>query len=89
MSAPALAKNTAGQIEKETIVMFHTSAAAGPKSGQFNPQETVPFWRSFIWVNQKLTSNIERPTSNNVFCQFKKKTEQSESTLRNSEVRLF
>jgi hypothetical protein len=29
------------------------------------------------------TINIERPTSNNEFCQFKK-TEQSESTLRHS-----
>ena len=34
--------------------------------------------------NEHRTSNIERPTSNNVFYQFKKKTEQSESTLRNS-----
>jgi hypothetical protein len=27
---------------------FHTSGAAGLKSGQFNHQETVPFWCSFI-----------------------------------------
>jgi len=30
--------------------------------------------------NEHRTSNIERPTSNTVFCQFKKNTEQSEST---------
>jgi hypothetical protein len=33
--------------------------------------------------NERRTSNIERPTSNKVFCQLKK-TEQRESTLRNS-----
>ena len=36
--------------------------------------------------NEHRTSNIERPTSNNVFCQFKKKTEHSESTLRHLSV---
>ena len=30
------------------------------------------------------TLNIERPTSNNEFCQFKKNAEQNESALRNS-----
>jgi hypothetical protein len=30
------------------LAKFHTSAAAGLKSGQFNHQETVPFWCSFI-----------------------------------------
>ncbi len=30
------------------------SGAAGLKSGQFNQQETVPFWRSFILVNTYL-----------------------------------
>ena len=34
--------------------------------------------------NERRTSNIERPTSNNEFCQFIKKTEQGESTHRNS-----
>jgi hypothetical protein len=27
---------------------FHTSGAAGLKSGQSNHQETLPFWRNFI-----------------------------------------
>jgi hypothetical protein len=61
------------------------STAAGLESNQFNRKET----------NEHRTSNIERPTSNNVFCQFIKKTDQaysaegatearSESTFRNS-----
>jgi hypothetical protein len=58
---------------------------AGLKNGQFNHQETVPFWRSFIRAppltkktasligketDERRTSNIERPTSNNEFRQF-------------------
>jgi len=41
------------------------SAAAGPKSGQFNHQETVPFWRSFIRalpLAKKTASLIEKET---------------------------
>ena len=38
---------------------FHKSGAAGQKNGQFNRKKN--WW----------TPNIERPTSNNVFCQFK------------------
>jgi hypothetical protein len=29
------------------FMKFHTSGADGLKSGQFNHQKTVPFWRSF------------------------------------------
>jgi hypothetical protein len=66
------------------------SAAAGQKAAGQIEKDT----------NEHRTSNIERRTSNNVFCLFKKKTEQayfaklaamarSGSTLRNLEVRLF
>ena len=50
------------------------SPAAGLKSGQSNRKET----------SEHRTLNIERRTSNNVFCQFKKKMEQNDYSLRNS-----
>ncbi len=42
------------------------SPAAGLKSGQFNHQETVPFWRSFIRAPppaKKTAGQIEKETS--------------------------
>jgi hypothetical protein len=43
------------------------SPAAGVVKASLNKNET----------NEHPTSNIERPTSNNVFCQFNKKTERN------------
>jgi hypothetical protein len=50
------------------------SVAAGLKSGQSDHRRNLILFH--IWdelKNERRTSNIERPTSKNVFCQFKKR----------------
>jgi hypothetical protein len=41
-------------------MQFHKGAASGQENGQSDQKET----------NERRTSNIERPTSNNEFCLF-------------------
>ena len=70
-------KTSAKEIQRSGVLGSEVqgfSPSAGGEAASLIEKET----------NEHRTSNIERPTSNNVFCQFKKKTEQSESTLRNS-----